>query len=276
MAKNNEKHTVTFQDHELVVNGTVLRERKEVATFLFEGEANPYRTTLTHTRSIEDNQYQVFEVMEGQEVTEHIVTTTLKDGEVEAFHQEWKEKWNPAVNEDSVAKAQELSEKESSEMESVPKNLVALNKGGKGGESDPPEKKGPETSGEELSNLLHLQNKKRKDAVENVFIEKDYHSGGKYIRELNPKTGKTVSFYYENSTGNVFYTRYEPKPQIKFYHNKKTGKKYTINMETGEKKTEYITPEGWRPSEEDEELDPEMAKMEKEVDSLIEGVSKKK
>merc|ERR1712055_559303 len=93
-----------------------------------------------------------------------------------------------------------------------------------------------------LYNPLHIHNDKRKDAIDHVYIEKDYHSGGKYIRQLNSKTGKTAGFFYENAKGHVFYQRYEPEPRTFSYHNKKTGRKTTINLRTGEKRTEFLDP----------------------------------
>jgi len=280
-----EKHTVTFQEHELQVDGSTLKERKEIATFVVEGEDEPYRTNLTHTRSIGDNYYKVLEVIEGQEVTEHSITTSCKDEEVEAFQQEWKEKWNPTVDEDTVAKAQELPKAylpELPDMESVPINTVLLKQENEEEKLNSFEENKNEASAEHgsLYDTLHIQNKNRHDDIDHIYIEKDYHSGGKYIRELNPQTGKTVSFYYENSTGNVFFLRNEPEPKTKFYHNKKTGRRTTINMSTGERKTEYLNPEVKVSEEQGNEdnhslLDPEMAQLEKEVAPLIDEMPEK-
>jgi len=270
-----EKHTVSFQNHVLMVNGTMLKERKEVATFWVEGEDEPYRTTVTHNRSIGDNYYQVFEVLEGKEVTDHQVTTSLKDEEVETFQQEWNEKWNPAVNEDVVSKAQETSVAQGES--GIPSSTMLLKRDMRNLFEE--NKKEAAAEHGSLYDPLHILNKRRHDEIDHIFIEKDYHSGGKYIRQLNPETGKTLSFYYETSSGNVFYQVNEPEPRTRYYHNKKTGKKTTVNMRTGETKTEYLKPNIELPEEHENEgvhpfLDPEMAQLEKEVEPLLEKKEK--
>jgi len=270
---NTEKHTVTFQDHEIIVDGTTLKEQKEEATFLVEGEEEPYKTNVKHTRYIGDNYYQVYEVLDkDKEVTEHKVTSSLKDGEVAAFQQEWDEKWHPAVNEDILAKAQEPQVPEEGQESVIPSAAMFLRKRRNPFEDNRKEAAAKHGS---LYDQLHIHNDKRKDAIDHVFIEKDYHSGGKYIRQLNCKTGKTMSFYYENSHGHVFYQRYEPEPRTRFYHNRHTGKKTTLNMRTGESKTEYLKPDIELAEEHENEgvhpfLDPEMAQLEKEVAPLLE------
>jgi len=278
MAEKIEKHTVIFQDHELIVDGTTLRERKEEATFLVEGEDTPYRTNETHTRYIGENHYQVYKVLdESKNVIEHEITTSLRDDEVAVFQQEWNEKWNPAVNESIVAKAQEIQKTSTDGQDDiqdgvVPSSTMLLKEGRN------PFEENKKDAGKEHGSLydpLHIQNEKRKDAIDHVYIEKDYHSGGKYIRQLNCETGKTMCFFYENSNGSVFYQRYEPEPRMRYYHNKKTGKKTTVNERTGERKTEYLDPELEVAEEHENEgvhafLDPEMARLEKEVTPLLE------
>ena len=120
-----------------------------------------------------------------------------------------------------------------------------------------------------LYNGLHIHNPKRKDAIDHVYIEKDYHSGGKYIRQLNSKTGKTVSFLYETAKGYVFYQQYEPERK-RIYHSRKTGKKTTVNLRTGERWTEFLAPNVKTAEERENEgvhpfLDPEMAQLEKRL-----------
>ena len=120
-----------------------------------------------------------------------------------------------------------------------------------------------------LYNPLHIKNDKRKDQIDHVYIEKDYHSGGKYIRQLNAKTGKTVSFLYETAKGYVFYQQCEPERK-RIYHSRTTGKKTTVMLATGERWTEYLEPNVKTAEEKENEgvhsfLDPEMAQLEKRL-----------
>ena len=66
----------TTQDHEMTVDGTKLRETKVLDNFTREGEADPYQTTLVHTRWINDQFYKV------EEVTEITVTGGDRDHEM--------------------------------------------------------------------------------------------------------------------------------------------------------------------------------------------------
>merc|ERR1719385_351493 len=95
-----------------------------------------------------------------------------------------------------------------------------------------------------LFDPLHIQNRFRHDELDLIIVEKEYHSGAKYIRQLEPHDGNTIDFTYENSHGHVFYQRYLPEPRIDVYHNKETGKKVTIWKESGKRRVEWLKPEG--------------------------------
>ena len=95
----------------------------------------------------------------------------------------------------------------------------------------------------DLYDPLHLQNPHRHDEIDNVIIEKDYHSGGKYIRQLEPIGGKTIDFLYENSHGHVFYQKYLPGPKMNVYYNKETGKRVTTWPQSGKRRVEMLKPD---------------------------------
>merc|ERR1719206_363205 len=84
-----------------------------------------------------------------------------------------------------------------------------------------------------LYDPLHIKNKYRQDKLDIVIVEKDYHSGAKYIRQLEPKDGNTIDFLYQNSRGHVFYQKCLPEPRMKIYHNRETGKKVTTYQKNG-------------------------------------------
>jgi len=95
----------------------------------------------------------------------------------------------------------------------------------------------------DLYNPLHLQNPHRHDEIDIVIIEKDYHSGGKYIRQLEPIGGKTIDFLYENSHGHVFYQKYLPGPRMNVYYNRETGKRVTTWPQSGKRRVEMLKPD---------------------------------
>jgi len=102
-----ENLNVVIQEHEIEVDGKKLKETKEMRTFTVEGADEPYQTTQIHTHWINDSYYKVQEVMEGQDVKDHEVVTSVADEDMGDFQKEWDEKWNPSVDEDMLAKAQQ-------------------------------------------------------------------------------------------------------------------------------------------------------------------------
>ena len=99
--------TVT-QDHSLEVDGTLLREKKVVTTYCYEGSEKPWMTEKCHTRSIGGRVYTVTEI-ENDKDDEPMrrVATSMTEDQVASFQEEWDLKWKPVVNEDTVAQAQE-------------------------------------------------------------------------------------------------------------------------------------------------------------------------
>ena len=77
---------------------------------------------------------------------------------------------------------------------------------------------------------LYVQNRYRPELI---IVEKEYHSGAKYIRQIEPQDGKTIDFTYVNSRGHIFYQRYRPEPRIQVYHNRETGKTVTTWKQSG-------------------------------------------
>merc|ERR1711936_774356 len=86
-------HLETTQEVETLEETTLtygqLKEEKVLSKFVHEGEVEPYKYSLTHTKRIGERYYQVVQVTEEQVITEQKVNTSLNRDEVEAFLQEW-------------------------------------------------------------------------------------------------------------------------------------------------------------------------------------------
>ena len=91
---------------------------------------------------------------------------------------------------------------------------------------------------------LYVQNRYKHDKVDLIIVEKDYHSGAKYIRQVGARDGKTIDFTYITRQNHVFYQRILPEPRINIYLNNKTGKKVTTWKKSGRRRTEWLKPEG--------------------------------
>ena len=76
-----------------------------------------------------------------------------------------------------------------------------------------------------------------------IVIEKDYDSGAKYTRQLDPTTNKTIDFTYETGNGHMFYQRIQPELRTNVYHNRRTGKKVTTDKRLKRKQIDWLEPE---------------------------------
>ena len=89
-------HRLVLLDHEKVVDGVVLRERKELKNISNE-DGNNERSILIRIRYIDDRMYQ--EEGEGDVVNDEInffisKRSIFPDENIERFKEEWQEKWN--------------------------------------------------------------------------------------------------------------------------------------------------------------------------------------
>ena len=69
--------------------------------------------------------------------------------------------------------------------------------------------------------------------IEHCHIYKRYHDGAFAVKNLDPHTGKTVSSYYNNGRGTVFF--YDYVDRTWFHHNLRTGIRVTT-LANGKKK----------------------------------------
>ena len=84
----NQLHRSVLLDHEMVVDGVVLRERKEF-NYVDDDEGNQEKFVLIHTRIIGDKKYEVQQVIVGDDIVGENVVTKFKE--------EWEEKWKPSI-----------------------------------------------------------------------------------------------------------------------------------------------------------------------------------
>ena len=68
----NQLHRSVLLDHEMVVDGVVLRERKELNN-VADDEGNQQKSVLIHTRFIGDKKYEVQQVAVGDDIVEENV-----------------------------------------------------------------------------------------------------------------------------------------------------------------------------------------------------------
>ena len=96
----NQLHRSVLLDHEMVVDGVVLRERKELNN-VADDEGNQQKSVLIHTRFIGDKKYEVQQVAVGDDIIEENVATDLSDEDIGKFKEEWEEKWKPSISQNN-------------------------------------------------------------------------------------------------------------------------------------------------------------------------------
>ena len=88
-------HRSIILDHEMMVEGKKLRERKEITSST--DEDGNVETLTTHMRSINDLVYTVKETNVDGEIRNEEVETDMNDEELEIFKENWEEMWNPTI-----------------------------------------------------------------------------------------------------------------------------------------------------------------------------------
>ena len=86
----NQLHRSVLLDHEMVVDGVILRERKELNN-VTDDESNQVKSIPIHTRFIGDKKYEVQQVAADDDIVEEIVETDLSDEEIGKFKEEWED-----------------------------------------------------------------------------------------------------------------------------------------------------------------------------------------
>ena len=95
----NPAHRSILLDHQMIVDGVLMRERKDLTKTLND-ETGVEESHLTHTRVIGEKSYTAKQSITDGEEEEEIIETDMDDSELENFKNEWEEKWNPTIQED--------------------------------------------------------------------------------------------------------------------------------------------------------------------------------
>ena len=87
-------------DHKLEVDGIIFHEHKELETTInVEGNKE---VVFSHTRAIGDRVYKAQQRVIDGEVREETCETQMAPEEIEDFKNEWDEKWQPSIVEQST------------------------------------------------------------------------------------------------------------------------------------------------------------------------------
>ena len=94
-----EYHNTIFSEHEMEVDGVVLKEKKETTTI----------REVKHIRTIGDQTLTIHQQMilneSGEEVEgERHIDTDMDESEIPSFLQKWDELWNPKLSDQNVEK----------------------------------------------------------------------------------------------------------------------------------------------------------------------------
>ena len=92
-----ESEKVIVQEHTMFVDGTKLSERREIEN------VQDGKSTIRHTRRIDDREYTVVEKRErGQITSSHFDTLMMTPEEFSAFQSKWRMMWHPEMSEDQI------------------------------------------------------------------------------------------------------------------------------------------------------------------------------
>ena len=93
----NPAHRSILLDHQMIVDGVLIRERKYL-TKILNDETGVEESHLIHTRRIGEKIYTSKQsIIDGEK---EMIETDLNNFELVNFMIEWEEKWNPSIRED--------------------------------------------------------------------------------------------------------------------------------------------------------------------------------
>ena len=91
-----ESEKVIVQEHTIFVDGTKLSERREIEN------VQDGKSTIRHTRRIDDRQYTVVAKRERGRITSSDFDTLMTPEEFSAFQSKWRIMWHPDMSEDQI------------------------------------------------------------------------------------------------------------------------------------------------------------------------------
>ena len=104
-----EFHNTIWSEHEMEVDGVVLKEKKETTTIRDENQNKLGQTEVKHIRTIGNQTLTIHQQMilneSGEEVEgERHIDTDMDESEITSFLQRWDELWNPKLSDKKVEK----------------------------------------------------------------------------------------------------------------------------------------------------------------------------
>jgi len=105
-----ERHKVHVMEHNLVVSGISVSEKKERTIVSAEdihgneiADGKPIKTIIVHTRAIGDRKYSMKETQDtdGKAIDSNVVTE-MSDMEIKKFEEDWKDYWIPTITDEQI------------------------------------------------------------------------------------------------------------------------------------------------------------------------------
>merc|ERR1712179_658071 len=134
-----EKHKVHVMNHNLVVSGVSVSEKKEKIIVTVEdincnpiADGKPIKTVIIHTRSIGERKYAMKETqaIDGK-TTESKVITEMSDIEIKKFEEDWKDYWIPTITDEQIESGEFEKELKELEFKESAENVIVKNFEGK-------------------------------------------------------------------------------------------------------------------------------------------------
>jgi len=130
-----ENHNVHVMEHNLVVSGVNVSERKERVIVTCEdihgntiSDGKPIRTMIVHTRTIGDRKYAMKETQDVDgKITDSKVLTEMSDIEIKKFEEDWKVYWIPTITDAQIESGEFEKELKKLEDNEPTENIIIEN-----------------------------------------------------------------------------------------------------------------------------------------------------
>ena len=130
-----ENHKIHVIEHNLVVSGVNVSERKERVVVTCEdihgntiSDGKPIRTMIVHTRTIGDRKYAMKETQDVDgKITDTKVLTEMSDIEIKKFEEDWKVYWIPTITDAQIESGEFEKELKKLEDNEPTENIIIEN-----------------------------------------------------------------------------------------------------------------------------------------------------
>jgi hypothetical protein len=100
----NQTHHHVIMDHEMVIDGVIFREKKDLIHIVTVGNDNDKsggepenKQELVHSRSIGDRVYTITQTTINGVLAGECLSTKMDESEAVAFGEDWEAKWKPSI-----------------------------------------------------------------------------------------------------------------------------------------------------------------------------------